>query len=138
METHAEFPASFDCQATAAVLRAGSSVAIAGHVAAIVTLFPISKDGPAAWIAFGSLLLWIAGVYLAIRVHIDARFFELLAVHPASQLDRFLEVAGLRKKILPGTISERRRGALRLWRALVFAVATQVALLLLAIFRGLS
>jgi hypothetical protein len=138
MEPSAELPVSFDCQATAAVLRSGSHAALAGHAAAILTLFPFSRGGAPAWIAFGSLLLWSAAVYLGIRVQIDARLFELLASQPAEQLDRFLEAAGFRKHVQPRTISQRRRGALRLWRALLCAVAAQVALLLLAIFYGFA
>lgn len=115
-------------------MHSGASIALAGHVAAIAALLPISKGGPAAWIAFSSLLVWSLGVYLAIRVQMDARFFDLLAIHPAEQLDRFLETAGFRKQIPDRTVAERQRGALRLWRALVFATATQIVLLFLAIF----
>jgi hypothetical protein len=129
---------SHDSQTTAAVLHSGAGVALAGHAAAVLTMLPLSKGGPAAWIAFSSLLFWCAAVYLAIRVQIDARFFELLAVHPPEQLDRFLEEAGFRKQIAPRTMPERRRGALRLWRALVFAVATQIVLLLVAILSWLA
>ncbi len=129
---------SHDSQATAAVLHSGAGVALAGHAAAVLTVLPLSKGGVAAWVAMGSLLVWCAEVYLAIRVQIDARFFELLAAHPPEQLDRFLKEAGLRKQIAPRTIPERRRGALRLWRALVFAVAAQIALLLAAILSWLG
>jgi hypothetical protein len=129
---------SHDNQATAAVLRSGASISLAGHGAAVLTLLPLSKGGPAAWIAFCSLLVWSAGVYLAIRVQMDERFFELLAVYPAEQLDRFLEACGLRKNIPPRTILERQRGALRLWRALAFAVAAQIALVLFAVFYRLA
>jgi len=138
METHSERTTSLDCPATAAVLRSGSSIALAGYTSAIAALLPLSKGGPAAWIALGSLLVWSAGVHLAIRVNIDARFFEILAIHPAGELDRFLEETGLRKNVPPRTISERRRGALRLWRALVSVVAVQIALLLLAVVYWLA
>jgi hypothetical protein len=136
MEPSPELPVSFDCQATAAVLRCGSHAALAAHAAAILTLFPLSRGGAPGWIAFCSL--WSAGVYLGIRVQIDARLFALLASQPAEHLDRYLEAAGFRQHVQPRTISQRRRGALRLWRALLFAVATQVALLLLAIFVGFA
>jgi hypothetical protein len=133
---------SHHSQATAAVLRSGASAALAGHAAAVLTLLPLSKGGPAAWIAVGSLLVWGVEVYLAIRVQMDARFFELFEAHhmeqSAEQLDRFLEAAGFRKNIPPRTMQERQRGALRLWRALVFAVAAQIALLLAAILYWLA
>jgi hypothetical protein len=76
---------SHDSQATAAVLRSGASAALAGHAAAVLTLFPLSKGGPAAWIAFGSLMVWAAGIYLVIRVQMDAQFFELLATPHVEQ-----------------------------------------------------
>jgi hypothetical protein len=76
-------------------------------------------------------------VYLSIRVKMDARFFELLAVHSGEQLDQWLDTTGLRKNAAPRTIQERRRGALRLWRALVAAVAIEIALLLLGMLRRL-
>jgi len=138
MEASVEPPSSFDARATAAVLRSGSNIAMAGHVAAVLSLLPISKGGLMAWIGLGSLLVWSAGVYLSIRVKIDAGFFELLAEHPAERLDRFLEATGLRRPLVSRTLADRRRGALRLWRALVFAVTAQIALVLAAIVSGLS
>jgi hypothetical protein len=129
---------SHDSQATAAVLRSGASAALAGHGAAVLALLPLSKGGPPAWIAFSSLLVWSATVYLAIRVRMDALFFELFAQHPPEQLDCFLEAAGFRKKIGPRTMQDRQRGAMRLWRALILAVAIQIALVLLAILYWLA
>jgi hypothetical protein len=132
----AELSASFDCRATAAVLRSGSSLALAGHVTAVMSVISLLNGGPAAWIECCSLLVWCAVVFLAIRVKMDVLFFELLAVdqsaedHRAGQLDGWLDATGLRRNAGPRTIEERRRGALRLWRAIVAAVATQIALML--------
>lgn len=153
----AELSASFDCRATAAVLRSGSSVALAGHTAAVLSALSIVNagsavhGGPAAWIERCSMLIWCAVVYLAIRVKMDVLFFELLALdqsavdqsaadqgavgqsaedHRAGQLDGWLDASGFRKNAGLRTIEERRRGALRLWRAMVAAVATQIALML--------
>jgi hypothetical protein len=134
MEMHTELSASFDCRATAAVLRSGSSVALAGHVAAVMSVLSMG----AAWMTGCAVLVWCAGVYLAVRVKIDAQFFELLAVQPAEQLDDWLDAAGLRKKSGVRTIEERRRGALRLWRGLVGVVAVQISLVLLAVLRVLA
>jgi hypothetical protein len=134
MELPSELAASFDCRATAAVLRSGGSVALAGHVAAVITVLSMR----AAWIACCAVLVWCVVVYLAIRVKIDVEFFELLAAHPAEQLDEWMDAVGLRKKTSLRTIPERRRGALRLWRALLAAVAAQVAVLLLAVFHWLA
>jgi hypothetical protein len=127
----AELSASFDCRATAAVLRSGSSVALAGHVAAVMSVLSIGNGGSAAGIKCCSMLVWCAVVYFSTRVKMDVLFFELLAEdHRAEQLDDWLDATGLRKKAGPRTMEERRRGALRLWRALVAAVAMQIALML--------
>jgi hypothetical protein len=140
----AEFPASFDCRVTAAVLRSGSSLALAGHAIAVMSVLSIGNGGSAAWIECCSMLTWCVVVYLAVRVKIDANFFEILAEdqsaegHRAGQLDDWLDAAGLRKDTGPRTIEERRCGALRLWLALVAAVATQMALMLAGMLAGMT
>jgi hypothetical protein len=134
METQTDLPASFDCRATAAVLRSGASMAIAGHVAVVMSVL-LTRHG---WITWGSLLAWCAMLYLAIRVKIDSQLFELLAAHPAEYLDHWLDATGLRKNTAPRTIPQRRRGALRLWWALVVTFVIQVALLLVAVLHSLA
>ena len=124
----------FDCRATAAVLRSGSSLALAGHAAAIMSVLCImGRGGAGEWLGCLAILNWCAVVYLAIRVKIDAAFFELLADHSAEQLDAWLKATGLREETTQRTLAERRAGGLRLWRRLGFAVAIQIALLLLAL-----
>jgi hypothetical protein len=126
MNMPAEIPASFDCVATAAVLRSGGSVALAGHAAALMSVLSLSRG----WIEWSALLVWCAVVYLSIRVRLDAQLFELLAQHPAEQLDHWLDAAGLRKHTSARTMEDRRRGAMRLWRALLVAVVIEIALML--------
>jgi len=123
---------SFDCRATAAVLRSGNNASVAGHVAAVISALSIRSGG---WITMCALLVWCAVVYLSARVRMDALFFQLLADHPADQFDDWLKAAGLRKHTPPRTIQERRRGALRLWRALVVAVAIEIVLTLAGVLR---
>jgi hypothetical protein len=125
---------SFDCLATAAVLRSGKSAAVAGHVAAVISALSIRSGGRVAMFA---LLVWCLVVYLAIRVRMDALFFKLLADHPAEQFDDWMNAAGLRKHASPGTIQDRRRGALRLWRGLIAAVIIEIALTLVGVLRSL-
>jgi hypothetical protein len=132
-----ELRAPFDCLATAAVLRSGASVALAGHVAVLIAVLSMWNGGSGGWIKCCSVAVWCSVVYLAVRVEIDGRFFELLAVHPAEQLDRWLDTTRLRKNAPPKTIRERQRGALRLWRALVAVVVIEIALMLLGMIRGL-
>jgi hypothetical protein len=135
MTNPSELPVSFDCLATAALLRSGTNLALAGHVAVVISMLSIWNGGPAGWIQWCSVLVWCSMVYLAIRVKIEGHFFDLLAVHPAEQLDVWLDTAGLRKKTSSKTIDQRRRGALRIWRALVVAVTMQIALMLPALLR---
>ena len=132
----AELSAPFDCRATVAVLRSGSSIALAGHTAAVMSVLSIGNGGSAAWIERCSMLIWCAVVYFSIRVKMDVLFFELLGESQsaedqnAEQLDDWLDAAGLRKNAGPRTIEQRGRGALRLWRAMVAAAATQIVLML--------
>jgi hypothetical protein len=138
----AEIPGAFDCKATAAVLKSGSTVALAGHAAAIMSVLvivsPIWKGGFGIWMEGCSIMVWCAVVYLAVRVKIDAGFFKLLADESADDLDTWLDAAGLRKKAAAKALQERRRGALKLWRALGGAVALEIGLMLLGLLRLLS
>jgi hypothetical protein len=138
----AEIPGAFDCKATAAVLKSGSAIAMAGHAAAIMSVLviasPIWKGGFGIWMESCSIAVWCVAVYLAVRVRIDGEFFELLANESADDLDAWLESAGLRKKSAARSVQERRRGALRLWRGLGLAVGVEIALMLLGLLRLLS
>ena len=116
-----EEEAAFDCRATAAFLRSGGSIAMAGHVAALMNML-VKSDLIAA-------LVWCSVVYFAVRVKIDAEFFDVLATHPAAQLDSWLFAANLRKTTPFRSIPNRRRGAMRLWWGLLWAVVFQIALL---------
>ncbi len=115
------------------MLRSGRVLSLAGHAAAVMSVVPVWKDH---WIVFGGIIIWCIGVVFAVLVEIDARFFEMLAEQPPEYLDRWLEAAGFRRRSPSKTIPERRQGALKLWRALVAAVAWQIALLLLAMLRS--
>ncbi len=129
----AELPESFDCLATAAVLRSGRGLSFASHASALLVVLPLSRGGIAYWVGFASLPVWCVAIYFAIRVAVDVQFFELLASHPPEQLDTWLAASGLRKAAAPRSLTERRNGALRWWRILVGAVSLQIALTLLAI-----
>jgi hypothetical protein len=125
MQTEEE--ASFDCRATAAFLRSGGALAAAAHMAALMTI--VLKPDP--W----AIAVWVAALYFGVRVRIDAEFFDLLATHPAQQLDNWLSTAGLRKNGGARSISDRRRGAMRLWWGLICSVVLQIALLLFRLVR---
>jgi hypothetical protein len=132
MAMRAELGVEFDCRATAALLDTGGSLAMAGHVAALVTLL---SAGGGSWIQLCSAVMWCAIVYGAVRVKMDCGFFALLASHPAEQLDSWLEATNLRKAGPSRTIADRRHGALRLWRGLVAAVVFEMLLMLAAVGR---
>ena len=118
----------FDCRATAAVLRSGSSVAFAGHVAALVCVLA----RPGSW---WPLIPWCALVYFAVRVALDARLFELLSESPGEspdtgRLDQWMAAAGLRKQAGPRALEDRRRGAIRLWRGLVLSLVVEIVMVI--------
>ncbi len=123
---------AFDCRATAAVLHSGGTLALAGHAAVLMTVLSTTNGVALKGCA---VLVWCAIVYLAIRVQLDGRFFELLATHPAEELDRWLQAAQLRKNSPAGTIAERRRRALRLWSALVIALVIEIGLTFVGVIR---
>jgi hypothetical protein len=125
MQTEEE--ASFDCRATAAFLRSGGALAAAGHMAALMTIV-MRRD---AW----AIVIWSVALYFGVRVRIDAEFFDILASHPAQRLDNWLSTTGLRKDGAARSISDRRRGALRLWWGLLCSVVLQIALSLFRLIR---
>ncbi len=128
----ADLQVEFDCRATSALLDTGGSLALAGHVAALVTLL---SPGTTPLIKICSAVVWCAMVYGAVRVKMDCRFFELLAAYSGEDFDRWLEATGLRKAGLSRTIADRRRGALRLWRGLAMLVVAEIVLMLDSVCR---
>ncbi len=123
------------CLATASLLRSGSTLVLPAHVGALLAGLHIHSQAHGVWFCFASLLCWCVVVYLAVRIKIDAGFFEILAAdpdHAPEQLDHFLDNAGLRKVSKSRTIDERCRGALGLWRKMVAMVVVQLILLFAA------
>ena len=124
-----------ECRATASLLRSGSTLVLPAHVGALLAAFQIHAQPQVNWFSAASLLCWCAVVYLAVRIKIDAGFFEMLASdpeHAPEQLDQFLAKAGLRKIGKATAIDERCKGALRLWRRMVAMVVVQLILLFVA------
>lgn len=131
-------PESFDCLATAALLRSTAPLIHASHAAALAAFLQF-RSAPCLFAA--SLAAWCAVVALAVRLHFDAAAFDLIAGDPqkaAEHFDRFLVSAGLRRPSPPRPIAERCRGALRLWRMLLAAIALQLLLAAAAFLRILS
>ena len=118
---------SIDCKATAAVLRSGATVTLAGHVAAGLAILT------GAWIALGAILVWCVMVYFAVRVKIDSGLFEVLADHGPDELDAWLRATNLRSQASQRSLTERQRGALRLWRILTACVILEIVLAFLSV-----
>ena len=121
----------FECKATASLLRSGRTLALAAHAAAIFSGFHLRAD----LFMFASLFCWCAAIYLAFRIRIDEALFELLSEDPAlapARLDQFLATHHLRKSKTQRNITDRCRGAIRLWRSLVGIILIQFATLALA------
>ncbi len=117
-----------ECKATAAVLRSGSTLALAGHTAALMAVIALS------WITIPALLTWSVVIYLSIRVKLDVEFFDLLLTQPPESLDEWLKASGLRANLPPDrSIADRRIAALTLWRKLAAAVALEIALVLFSV-----
>ncbi len=130
-----------ECRATASLLRSGSTLVLAAHVGALLAGFHVQSQAPGIWLCFASLLCWCVVLYLAVRIKIDAGFFDLLAAdpdHAPEQLDQFLDKAGLRKLSKSRTNDERCQGALGLWRRMVAMVIVQLVLLFLAEIKRLQ
>jgi hypothetical protein len=126
---------SFSCQATAAFLDAGRTLAGASHAAALLSgvacLFP-APAFPSRLCAVAALLLWLPVCYLLLRVAIDAPLFR----NPSDfeQLDGFLVQYGLRRSQPPKRpVEDRIRGALALFRYLTVAIVLQISVTIAAL-----
>ncbi len=113
--------ASFDCRATAALLRSMRALEWASHIGAVLA------TSNAMWLP---LLAWGLVLYFAVRVRLDAELLEMLAHDPEGTpggLDQWLTCAGLRSSSGERSIEDRCRGARHLARYLVCAVLVQFA-----------
>ena len=120
----------FTCQATAAFLQGGRSLAGASHAAALLSgvacFFPGSTVSRLC--AAAALLLWPIGCYLLLRVSIDEPLFRN-STGDFEALDRYLADTRLRRSNMPAhprSLEHRVHGALRLFRALTAVILLQV------------
>ncbi len=120
----------FECGVTASFLRSGQAIGGFSNAAAIVAGVGLFlSHGTAERMALAaSLLCWPVACYLGLRVRIDEGLFRDLAVEPerrAGELDELLRGWGMARATRERSISDRSRGALRLWRQMVAAAAVQ-------------
>ncbi len=122
----------FECAVAAGFLRSGQVLSNCANCAALIAAGgALLAHAPAARLLFTtSVLCWPAGCYFAMRVAIDARLFCELGREGAEggqALDEVLHAWGLANPKPGRTVAERSRGALRLWRRQMAAVAVQLA-----------
>lgn len=123
-----------DGKVTARFLRAGRVVSNASNCAALIAGAGLLLGRPGAGRLFfaASAVLWLAAVYLGLRVAIDAGLFRDLAEAPEEggrALDEWLRSRGLGQPARERSMEERSRGALRLWIRLLVVVVVQMAAL---------
>ena len=128
--------APFHCQATAASLRALRPLMAAAQVGAVIAgVWLTTRTSP--WLV-ASLAAWAAGLYVAVRVSLDAELLDLLAADPErhdAKLDDYLMQAGLRRAPVNRSSEERCQGARRWGQRLVLALVLQLALVLVELVR---
>jgi len=117
-----------ECRVTASFLESGRVVCHASHCGAAMAGLGVllARAAGARLLLAGSLPFWLAGIYLGVRVAIDASLFQLLA---GGAGDGWQALDELRARPAR-TLEERRGGAMRLWVCLLAAVAIQLALLM--------
>jgi len=116
-----------DWQGTACLLRAGFRASFAGHVGAILAGAGILHQGVEAPYLI-ALAAWGYLVYLQMRVSLDAELFSWLGSGGTTEeLDGFLVRAGLLSAPRERSDEDRCRGAIRLWKRLLFVLAVELA-----------
>ena len=129
----------FESGVIASFLGSGRVLAGASHCAALIgaggTLFARSAVAPL--ILAVPVLCWPAACYFGLRVTIDAALFDRLALEEEGSgeaLDAMLRSCGLRKETPARSFSDRRQGALRLWKRQAAIVGIQIAAVVAGIF----
>ena len=89
-----------------------------------------------AWLAALALFAGSIGCFLQLRLAFDARLFAGFAEgrQTPAQLDAALSALGLRKAVAPRSMQARCRGALRLLRVWLCALALELVLVLCLLF----
>jgi hypothetical protein len=124
----------FECAIAASFLSSGRVLAnIANCAALIAAAGSLLAHTLSARLLFAtSLLCWPVACYFGLRVSIDARLFRELARAPdegGQSLDDLLRAWGLGNAKSGRSLADRSRGALRLWKRLIAAVAVQLLVL---------
>jgi len=122
----------FEFAVAAGFLRSGHALANCANCAALIAAAgALLAHAAAARLLFtASVLWWPAACYFGMRVAIDARLFRELGREGAEggqALDELLRAWGLSNAEPGRSMAERSRGALRLWRRQMAAVAVQLA-----------
>lgn len=126
---------AFKCRVLASLLDSGSVLANAANTLLVVTALGFGvATSPGGRLAFAlSGFAWVASCWAATRVAIDASLFSELTADPntgGQDLDESLNDLGFQQHRNHRTAQDRCRGALRLWRYQILAVAVQISALL--------
>ena len=116
--------ATFDCRATAALLRSMRALEWASHLGALLAF---------SYHTWLPLLAWGTVLYFAVRVRFDAELLEVLADDPKcapASLDHWLSRTGQR------SIADRCKGARRLALYLLCALLLQIAATAMLVWRA--
>jgi hypothetical protein len=139
-----------EARVTRSLLDSGRVISRAGNVAALLAGAGCLLPGSALslWVFSLSLLCWIAGCWLAVRVAIDASLYRVFArgdsAAAGKALDGLLVRLRLRSSQRAQNLADRSpgdrcQGALRLWRCQIAAFTAQLAILVAAVIqRGWS
>jgi hypothetical protein len=124
----------FECMVTASFLRSGQVLSNFSNCAAVIASFGTLLARPAAerLVFAASILCWPVACYFGVRVAIDASLFRELGRQPtdgAHALDEMLRTRGFLRVRPERTLTERSRGAFRLWIRMMIIVAVQLVVL---------
>jgi hypothetical protein len=126
--------AQLDSSITASFLESGQMLANTGNAGAMVAGIAgvTAHSGFARLLAIGSMLCWLIQCWFAVRVKIDASLFRQLAGQSERswrRLDELLMEWGFPRTSEDGSLGDRKRGAMTLWRSQAVALAIQLAIL---------
>jgi hypothetical protein len=124
---------------TYSLLDSWRVTARAANFAALVASAGVLLPGPSLsrWIFVASLLCWMVGSWLAMRVSIDASLFRVFAEGDSqavgTALDELLIRLGFPSSQCERSVTDRSRGAVHLWRCHIAACAAQLGVLIAAL-----
>jgi len=118
----------WECRIAAIILGSGRVLAGFSNCAALIAGAGLLLGNVGRPEFAVSLAWWPVACYFAVRVAVDERLFRELSEAPeegGKALDEILRITGLAAPPAGRPVGERSRGAIRLWKRLIVAVALQ-------------